>query len=103
MSGDWKDIVVDSGIRIDEKGGIVDYRMSRDNFMGFFNSLANDFKLPVVGFNPFKSLFGMDKWGRREPFIGLISNQQFDSNLTRTGEKNHSIMDDRKIWKRIQR
>ncbi len=85
MSGDWKNIVVDSGIRIDEKGGIVDYRMSRDNFMGFFNSLANDFKLPVVGFNPFKSLFGMDKWGRREPFIGLISNQQFDSNLTRTG------------------
>jgi len=84
-SGDWKNIIVDPSIRIDEKGKIVDYRMSYNNFIGFFNSLANDFKLPLVQFNPAKTLFGMDKWGRKEPLMGLIKNTQFDANITKTG------------------
>lgn len=82
-SGDWKNIIVDSSMRINESGNIIDYRMSRDSLVGFAHSLANDFKLPLVGFNPFKSLLGFDKIGRRNPFIGLISSDQIDPNITR--------------------
>lgn len=84
-NSDWKRIIVDPNMRIDEAGNIIDYRMSRDNLVGFAHSLANDFKLPLVGFNPFKSLLGFDKIGRKNPFIGLISGQQIDPNITRLG------------------
>ena len=84
-SGDWKDIILDSSIRISETGHVIDYRMSRDNLVGFAHSLANDFKLPLVQFNPFKTLLGFDKIGRRKPLMGLISGNQYDANLTRVG------------------
>lgn len=81
-SGDWKNIIIDSSMRISEDGKYIDYRMSRDNFFGFFNSLATDFRLPVVQFNPFKSLLGMDKWGRFKPWFALESGTQIDPNIT---------------------
>ena len=84
-SGDWKDIVLDAGIRINESGHVIDYRMSKDNLIGFAHSLANDFKLPLVQFNPFKTLLGFDKIGRRKPLMGLISGGQYDPNITRMG------------------
>lgn len=84
-SGDWKNIIVDSSIRINESGHIIDYRMTKDNMVGFAHSLANDFKLPLVQFNPFKTLFGFDKIGRRKPLMGLISPDQVDANITKIG------------------
>ena len=81
-SGDWKDIIIDPAMRISEAGNIIDYRMTKDNQIAFLHSLANDFKLPVVQFNPFKSLLGLDKVGRRKPMLGLLSPDQIDFNIT---------------------
>lgn len=81
-SGDWQNIIIDSAMRINEEGKIIDYRMPKESLFGFFHSLANDFRLPVVQFNPFKSLLGMDKWGRFKPWFGLESQFQIDPNIT---------------------
>lgn len=85
VSGDWKNIIIDSSVRINESGHIIDYRMTRDNMVNFAHSLANDFKLPLVEFNPFKTLFGFDKIGRRQPLMALIAPDQIDPNITRMG------------------
>lgn len=85
FTDDWKKIIIDPNMRIDEAGHIIDYRMTRDNMVGFAHSLANDFKLPLVQFNPFKTLLGFDKIGRRKPLMALINNQQIDPNITRKG------------------
>lgn len=84
-SGDWKDVVIDSAIRIDEKGNMIDYRMPKKDLIGFAHSLANDFGLPVVQFNPFKTLFGFDKIGRKKPLMGMLSPDQFVPGITRIG------------------
>lgn len=84
-SGDWKNVVVDSAIRIDEKGNIIDYRMPKKDLIGFAHSLANDFGLPVVQFNPFKSIFHLDKIGRKQPLMGILSPDQFVPGITRIG------------------
>ena len=81
LKEDWKNIFVDSSIRINEKGDIIDYRMASDALNDFKRSLATDFKLPVVGFNPFK-MIGWDKKGRQKPFIGMISPDQLMPSLT---------------------
>lgn len=81
----WKNIIVDNSMRIDENGHIIDYRMTMDNVEGFKRSLANDFKLPLVQFNPFKTILGWDKAGRVQPLMGLINGEQFDANITRIG------------------
>jgi len=90
-SGDWQNIIVDSSIRINESGHIIDYRMSKNNMIEFAHSLANDFKLPLVQFNPFKTLFGFDKIGRRKPLMGLINSEQYDANITRMGGREYKI------------
>ena len=77
----WKNLALDGAMRIDKKGKIIDYRMSKDNTVAFLNSLANDFKLPVVGFNPAK-MAGLDKIGQDKPLMGLISYKQIDPSLT---------------------
>lgn len=87
--GGWKNIIVDSSMRIDSAGNIIDYRMTRNNMIGFAHSLANDFKLPLVQFNPFKTLLGFDKIGRKQPLMGLISGNQFDPNITRMGGRTY--------------
>ena len=92
-SGDWKNLILDSAIRIDEAGNVIDYRMTKDNLIGFAHSLANDFKLPLVQFNPFKTLLGFDKIGRRKPLMGLISGNQFDANITGIGGRTTNIND----------
>lgn len=87
----WQNIIVDSNIRIDGTGRMIDYRMTRDNMVGFAHSLANDFKLPLVQFNPFKTILGFDKIGRKQPLMGLISGQQYDANITRMGGREMNI------------
>lgn len=80
-SGVWKDMIVDSNMRIDKDGNIIDYRMSRDNLVWFANSLATDFGLPLVKFNPAKML-GLDKVGRRAPLMGVLAPTQYAPSLT---------------------
>lgn len=84
-SGAWENLIVDSGIRVDNTGRVIDYRMTKAARDGFMRSIANDFKLPLVGFNPFKSLLGWDKVGRRMPFGGFLSAEQFLPGVTGMG------------------
>ena len=79
---DWKNMVIDSSIRINEAGHVIDYRMTNDMKNGFLRSLANDFRLPGAKFNPFKSIFGLDHAGTEEPFGGFILGTQIDPSIT---------------------
>ena len=90
-TNDWKNIVIDNNMRINEAGHIIDYRMTRDNAIEFAHSLANDFKLPLVQFNPFKTLLGFDKIGRKQPLMGLLKDTQYDPNITRLGGRDKKI------------
>lgn len=78
----WENIIIDSNMRINEAGNIIDFRMTKDNLYAFGKSLATDFKLPLVQFNPFKSLLGLDKKTRIDPFVGYISPNQFNAGIT---------------------
>lgn len=85
-SKEWQDLIIDSALRIDETGNIIDYRMSKNQSISFLNSLATDFKIPLVQFNPFQML-GFDKIGRKNIFGGLVSPNQFAPTFTgRSGE-----------------
>lgn len=92
-TGDWKDIVLDSTIRVDANNNVIDYRMTRDSINSFYNSLIYDFGLPIVKFNPIKStvdtvksLFGINhKFGRDEIMFGMLSPNQYDPTITRVG------------------
>lgn len=77
----WKDLIVDSALRVDARGNIIDYRMSKNQSISFLNSLATDFKIPLVQFNPFQML-GFDKIGRKNIFGGLVSPDQYAPTLT---------------------
>jgi endonuclease YncB( thermonuclease family) len=80
-TGAWKDIIIDSSMRVDKEGNIIDYRMSRDDLIAFSHSLATDFGLPLVKFNPAKML-GLDKLGRRPPLMGILGPGQYSPNIT---------------------
>ena len=90
-SGKWQDIIIDSALRVNEQGNIIDYRMTRDNLIDFAHSLANDFRLPLVGFNPLKSIFGLDKIGRRTPLGGFIAPGQYVPGLTMRGGRDMNV------------
>lgn len=88
QTGEWQNIIIDEAMKVNEKGDFIDFRMTRDNAAGFANSLMNDFGLPVVKFNPIRSLlgtFGVDQPGLKVPHMGLISPNQIDPNITRLG------------------
>lgn len=84
-SDKWKNMIFDSKLRIDANNNIIDYRMPYDNLVNLAHSLSNDFKLPLVQFNPLKSMLQLDKFGRKNPMIGLLSPNQYDPNITRMG------------------
>lgn len=78
----WKNIIIDSNIRISEDGKIIDYRMSEENFNWMMKSLAKDFGLPLVKFSPGK-IIGLDKIGRKKPLMGVIWPGQYGPDITR--------------------
>ena len=80
-TGAWEDLIIDSNIRIDKHGNIIDYRMSKENMITFAHSLSTDFGIPVVKFNPAKML-GMDKLGRRTPLMAVLGPNQYSPNIT---------------------
>ena len=82
-TGVWKDMAIDSRLRINEAGTkTIDYRMAVEDWFDFLHSLANDFGLPAVKFNPFKSILGLDKVGTRETFGAWLSANQLDPSIT---------------------
>lgn len=89
---DWEDakgLGLDSGIRVDDIGNVIDYRMSERSLNAFKKSLVVDFKLPFVQFNPIQVL--RPNWaraGERNNFIGVLSHEQIDPGITRlTGRR----------------
>lgn len=85
-SGAWKDLVLDPSIQINEAGNIIDYRMTKQQGIDFIHSLAGDFGLPAVKFNPLK-MAGADKAFRHKPFGGIIAPGQYAPGFTgRAGE-----------------
>lgn len=80
-SNAWKNMIIDSGLRIDKTGNIIDYRMSRDNTVWFLNSLATDFGLPLVKFSP-AQILGFDKIGKHSPLMGVLAPTQYAPSLT---------------------
>ena len=91
LLNDWKNLIIDTDIRINESGNIIDFRMSKDNFNEFRKSLATDFRLPLVQFNPLKSLLGFDKKTRIEPMVGYLSPNQFNAGITKIAGQEFTI------------
>lgn len=83
--GDWKNLMIDKSIRIDDAGNIIDYRMTQDAWLSFQHSLANDFRLPLVSFNPFKTLMHLEQKGRRPIFSGYLAHTQYMPSITGMG------------------
>lgn len=80
-----KNLGLDSSIRIDEAGKVIDYRMGNEALSAFKRSLVTDFKLPVVQFNPIQML--KPQWasyesGKMANFVGMLSPDQIDPGLT---------------------
>ena len=88
---DWQDLIIDSAIRVDSAGNVIDYRMTKEAIIGFKRSVANDFRLPVVQFNPFKSLRGWDKAGRKIPMAGYLFHNQYMPSITGMGGREMTI------------
>lgn len=82
QNDNWQRLIIDPNMRINTKGNILDFRMSADNFNAFKKSIATDFKLPLVQFNPFKSLMGWDKASRITPMYGYIGPDQYNPIIT---------------------
>ena len=90
LAGDWKNIIIDPGLRMDIDGNIIDYRMTKDTMTKFLRSLANDFKIPLVQFNPAK-VFGLDKIGRKTPLGGFITSEQYMPSITGVGGQEKTV------------
>lgn len=91
QNDNWRNLVIDSNMRINNEGTILDFRMSVDNFNAFRKSLATDFKLPLVQFNPLKSLLGWDKAARIEPMYGYIGPNQFNAMITGKAGQDYTV------------
>ena len=62
---DWKNIILDKNILVNENGRVSDLRHVSDNVNGFIRSVSSDFKIPFVGLNPF-GMLELDKVGIRD-------------------------------------
>lgn len=87
---DWRKLILDKNILVNEKGKVSDLRHVADNTKGFIRSVAGDFKIPFVGLNPF-GMMGLDKVGMRD-----IKFATLDRNLAQpiiTGEQGFKTLE----------
>lgn len=91
QNDNWKNLIIDSDMRINDEGKILDFRMSVDSYNAFKKSVATDFKLPLVQFNPFKSLMGWDKAARIDPMYGYIGPNQFNATITGIAGQEYTV------------
>lgn len=83
--GDWETfgrLKVDSHMYIDETGRLVDIRIGSDMIRDLKRSLATDFVIPGLQFNPIATLTG---WGRsnHEAMFGMIDAKSFQPLITK--------------------
>ena len=83
---DWnntKRMVLDKNILIDESGNIIDLRMSDEMIKELKKSVATDFKIPGLGFNPLANLF--PDWAKgtsRTPKFGMLDKDSIQPFIT---------------------
>lgn len=77
----WKEFGLDSGIMINKKGKIIDVRYASQHPQGFVRSLANDYQIPILGFNPLR-FFGADKFGIKPNRYGILHQNTVQNSLT---------------------
>lgn len=80
-SDNWKSFRVDNGIFIDELGNISDLRYASRNTSEFIRTLANDYQIPLLSFNPLR-FFGLDKFGIKKNRYGIIHQTTIQNVLT---------------------
>lgn len=78
----WKNIKMDKNILIDEKGKIADIRGASKEMKGFVDSLAQNFQVPVIGFNPLR-MFGMDADHYTKDKFGILHNTTINPLVTK--------------------
>lgn len=77
----WKDFKVDSGLLINNAGEVADIRYAGRNTKEFIRTLANDYQIPMLNFNPLR-FFGADKVGYKKNNYGIIHQSTIQSVLT---------------------
>ena len=70
-TGDYKNIMVDKNLVINEFGEIADMRQNMKDISSFFRDAANEFKIPFVGINPLK-FFGVGEAGLKEEIFETL-------------------------------
>lgn len=78
----WKDIQIDRNIFIDETGRIADVRGASKEMNGFIDSIAQNFQVPVIGFNPLR-LFGIDARHYTQDKFGILHNTTINPLVTK--------------------
>ena len=78
---------VDGSLLTDGSGNISDLRYFRNSFYDITNSLTKDFKIPVIGINPF-SIIGLNELGKRKPQFAALSRGTIQSSIT--GSKDYT-------------
>lgn len=68
----FKDLIIDNSIYVDEKGKFIDLRSSKKSNQEFFRNMATEWQIPIIGVNPLR-MFGVDKIGKRQVHFGTIS------------------------------
>jgi hypothetical protein len=78
---------LDSFILANESKKMVDMRSFKNTFKFFTDSISNDFKIPVLGINPFK-IFGVDNFGKDKLIFGALrKGTKQASLLNKTGKE----------------
>lgn len=70
-TGDYKNIMVDKNLVINEFGEVADMRQNIKDINSFLRDAANEFKIPFVGINPLK-FFGVGRAGVREQMFETL-------------------------------
>lgn len=81
---------IDDRILLDKDGNITDLRSFFESTNFFTNSLAKDFKIPVIDINPFK-IFGFNEFGVKQVNNAVLNKHSIQTALTGKIGKNGAI------------
>ena len=81
---------IDNRILLDKDGNITDLRAFSESTKLFANSLAKDFKIPVIDINPFK-IFGFNEFGVKKVNNAVLNKDSIQTALTGQVGKNAAI------------
>lgn len=93
-TGAYKDIILDDNIMISEDGNrVIDLRFIKENKRNFVHSLANDYQIPLLNFNPLR-FFGMDKYDVDDTMNAIIHLDTIQPILTGVGKNGRMTIND---------